>query len=333
MSISNQDILLKCRTICAEVKENILSSEDIIPHQKLPFFVKDYQPQYIKQFGESAVLLYLKHISYLKYIRDSVEEVFDDQSCKKFIFELAKQNFPINKTLYLTIPCILSIANYGVGACHELALSAWINLLEQNCSASLVVISDGERHAHCLVLVGNIQLEIGNAISTFNDYADDVLIVDPLMNYVGPANQYLRSQQDYLIHYDYKNIISVLNISSEDLNFYKKVTAEVIQRLDAKNLEKFIFEPNLPHETATLQKLNDTSSLKFFGNVEKDLRVNALCPISNDTSRQSAVSLMKSLKAGVFMTFKSINYLVIPEINMPSETPDNPSLAEKIKSL
>jgi hypothetical protein len=332
MSKQYSEQLSLCQSICETTKAHVLTSEDIIPPQQLPYFLMGEKPNYIQKFGESAISLYLQHIACLKHIRNEAIEITKDTSYHQFTFESSLPYLSQESIPNFEIPVIMSVAHYGVGACHELALSIWMKLLEQKTPANLIKFrNDRTNYGHAVVLVGNKKPSICDNILSLNKYDDEVLLVDALIGYVGPANKYLSSQRQYLKHFDFKYIEDVLTLSNNEFLFYKKLSDELIKRLDSKPLGQFVFESNVSHETASLEKLNRLSRLRFLGHVDDKIQVNAFCKIQDIADFQAAIALIAQLQAGMFITFKCNTYLIFPGINMPSEIPNTLSLAQRIQ--
>ncbi len=332
MSKQYVERLSLCQAICTETKRQVLASEDIISPQQLPYFLSRDKSKYIQKFGETAVSLYLQHIAYLKYVREAACEILRDTSYKQFTFDASKPYMSQNSTVNFEIPVMLGVAHYGVGACHELAISVLIKLLEQKCPATLIKFRGlSSEYGHCVVLVGDTKPSIGDCITSLNQYGNEIILIDPLIHYVGPANQYLNTQMAYLRHFDFYHLEDVTTITNDALPFYLILSDELKKRMASRLLRPFIFESNLPHETASLEKLNHLSSLKFLGHVDENFQVNAFCTIQDLADLQSACTLIRQLQAGLLMTFKSSAYLVFPGINMPSEKPHEPSLAQRIQ--
>jgi hypothetical protein len=327
-----QDKVAKCQSICVDTKANVLASEDIIPAKHMPYFLMDEKSQYIQKFGESAVSLYLQHIAYLKYIREAACEIIMKDDYKAFTYTNSKPYLSSESIVKLEIPVMLAIAHYGVGACHELALSVWFKILKNNLQACLVKFRGLSSYGHCVVLVGEVTPEKNDNISCLNQYSHDVLLIDPLIAYVGPANQYLNSQQEYLNHFDFQYFEDVLSISTKEIPFYQQLADELIRRLESQSLAKWI-DSNLSYETSTIQKLNQLGPLRFFGHMDENTQINAFCTPKQPSEIQFVISLMHQLQAGIWVTFKSTNYFILPGTNMPSEIARQISLAKKIHHL
>lgn len=317
--------------IKAEVKHQVICSNDIIPRDLMPSLYVDYMPLYQAMFGVNLIQKYLDHSNFASSIRNILSQ------------EAGKITM-----LSPSSTVALAITRYGVGECQEIATFCYDKLIEQKLSnvAFIVLqvpIAQGSKtpQMHCLVLLGDgaLQLRAGSDIKVLNKLPDHVVALDAYLNHVGPANRYLQEQRPYLDQFNYDKII-VCDRPTE-LHFQNQPQVhENVEQLTTMvahahfyrnflnlSLSCFSISALLPcHETALVKCLNAASGLVFAWG-HQDCKVSAYTDVSLSANEEKAKALQETLQAGTFYRQGAQSLFVLHQINA------QPDLGKRITSM
>lgn len=317
-------------SIKAYVKHRVVCSNDLIRRSILPDFLVHLIPFYRLIFGNELINSYLTFITLTKLIRVSI---FNES--KKMLM-----NAQISTSS-------LAVTTFGVGECQEIATLCYNKLMtDSHSNVQFICISAPQTpdrdlpYMHCFVLIGNDELQLKSPcdISELNDLPDHIVALDAYLDYVGPANNYLRDQQTYLEQYQYNHIAVIdrpTSLHYENLPFIKENIEILKERAACQHfyrhfltlsLSCFSIAELLPcHETALVQFLNDSSGLRFsWGHL--DYQVSAYTDVSSEENFAIAKSIQKRLQAGTFYQDSSQRLFVLHGINMQRD------LADKIET-
>lgn len=172
----------------------------------------------------------------------------------------------------------------------------------------------------------------------------DIVVVDPLLNFVGNMSDYLKEQSAYFNQFHYSKITSVLtqNDIQAFASHWDRTKVEVQNLLDyAKNKGLKPYEPrmlDLPlcaysylekteiedkEHTSSIQALNRQGSLRFSGLLHQDYHLDAVAEVKTLEQQDTALRIQEQLQAGNFYHANQHTFFVVPKIN-------GASMAEKI---
>ncbi len=317
--------------IKAEVKHQVICSNDIIPRALMPALYVGYMPLYQAMFGVNLIQHYLDYSNFTSSIRNIMTQEVDKMT-----------------TLSPRSTVALAITRYGVGECQEIATFCYDKLIEQKLSTIAFIvlqapITQGRKtpQMHCLVLLGDdaLQLHAGSDIKVLNQLPDHVVALDAYLNHVGPANRYLQEQRPYLEQFNYDKI-TVCDRPTE-LHFQNQPQVhENIEQLTTMvahahfyrnflnlSLSCFSISALLPcHETALVECLNAASGLVFAWG-HQDCKVSAYADVSLPADEEKAKALQERLQAGTFYRQGAQSLFVLHQINV------QPDLGKRITRL
>ncbi len=331
-----EENLARARHLCEQIKQKTVCSNDIIPRTELPFFPEEITLEVRLRFGQKRYELHETYTGYLAILRTLLHAKAKHEG-------MAAPN----------MSALLAITRLGVGECSELAYLAFYELIKNNHKDAVLIIIEGQPnlhpihpapHRHCLVLLGGCAdtLTAGADFTCFNHLKDNIVVLDPYLNHVGRANQYLATQAAYLQPYAYHRIMKaerVTNIHCQNIkyldtnlinlvNYAHEVGINVFDRSAFMRLPK----RGAVATTALLEALNQHSVLKFNG-MHEDYKVTAIAEVKTEEERTLAESLQNKLQAGVFKSYARQRFFVLREINVQEEHHLGQSLPERIWSL
>lgn len=244
--------------ICKKVKERVVSSNDVIPRAKLPFFYLDEAPFYIKQFGKQRISEYLNHTKASSHIRHrAIELARGLKMSPKFVSSLVS-------------------ASFGLGECEEATnFATSLLLLEHQTDFVLMVIvgipkGSREPYFHALLLIGdskNIKLGKLSLAEFFSRLSPDVVVLDPFLDHCGPANTYLNDQDAYLRHYNFQTIAGITHFSANEASIIRK-----LQNDSQKIVTQMKREGFKPYKNPKRQPRTPTYLIYHHGNSQKQGR-------------------------------------------------------------
>jgi hypothetical protein len=335
-SESHQKNLAHAQGISDQIKQKTVCSEDIIPHIELPFIPFSINLEASLRFGKKRLNTYYEFAKQAGIIRTNL------------LAEAERQGLAVPQ-----ISAAIACTRLGIGECGELAQLAFLTLIKKNQSNVVLVGIEGSAnldpshpkpHQHLLVLFGGetITIKKDTSLLDFNTLDDDVIVLDPYLNHVGQANQYLKEQSAYIATYAYNIIFHVDRVTENHHHNLQYIEGNVRTLLDYAKRNQFhaydrsILE-SLPKRgkvegTALLNALNRYSTLKFEG-THQDYKVNAMTSISTTQDEKLAKKLQSKLSAGSFMKSPWQMFFVLPHINVKETDSPGSSLPDRIQRL
>ena len=323
--------LIIANQIKAEVKHQVICSNDIIARSLMPAIYADYINLYRTIFGAQRVQQYLVHADFLSSVRNLIHQA----SCQAI-------------TQSPRSSASLAIARYGAGECQEIASLCYDKLLAKKLRKVAFIALQAPKcpgritpMVHCLVLLGDdaLRLYADGDIRLLNQLPDHVVALDAYLDYVGPANRYLQEQLPYLNQFKYHKI-AVCDRPSEIHFQNQSHIHENVEKLAMMvahdhfyrnflnlSLNCFSIGLLLPcHETALVECLNAASGL-VFGWGHQELRVTAYTDVSLEADLEKAKALQDTLQAGTFYHQSAKSFFVLHQINV------QPNLGKRITQL
>lgn len=235
MNSRNQDLNL-ATAIVAKIKQAIKSSNDILPRAKTPIFDEKEVVRYRKQYGVNFDNL-LGHLTKIHLIAATIQYI-------------ALQHPKISE-----ITLSLAMIKYGIGEASDLASYAALELLKagkkQNISL-MTFISDSKLKPNdgCLthtIVTYKVKTPNSNQVRELNNVSDDSLVLDPFLNVVCQANQYLNHERvkDFFKTYSYTKIESMMPfdhidpyqvqlMEAESQHLYKEHMIDIVPTANAR---------------------------------------------------------------------------------------------------
>lgn len=221
--------------ILNEVKETAVSSHDILSRVEFPFvgFVEMNQIQ--QKYGQDVLNLYLRYTAEIGKIRRTLDKLIDlDQ-------ELVPNSRQYKKSPNVTAK--LATHALGCGECDEFSTKVSFSLLERQYSnVGLLTIKGkpdlsighGVHYMHQVVILGldseNFvkHVQIGKLLTSFfRKLPKEIVVIDPLINHVGRAKDYLQDCHKYLTHYEYSSISNGISFPKEHLPDIAQINRQV----------------------------------------------------------------------------------------------------------
>jgi hypothetical protein len=314
--------------VMREVKNKIISSNCIIPKVELPFVDPTEHKLNIQRFGKTV------YDSYMAY-QVSVNSI------RKSIMSIASKMFEQYTSIWA-----FAITEFGVGECHENASLACVELMKkQQKNISMVLISSPVHaktkldYHHVFVLFGPVNHEHlkFQDLNVLSELPEDVIVIDPFLNCVVPAYQYIESQKQYLEIYKFNKIsqidaipeMSPLELFQQD-NIVKKI-ASIGRGSGLSFFKKPEVHPDsLPFQLDMLEPIEDTliaiclktqCQLAFqFGHF--NYHVHAFAKIDSIEDAEKASQVQRSLHSGYFYKEHQQNFFVLNRINTANKQSD-----------
>lgn len=310
-------------SIKAQVKHKVICSNDIIPRASMPALYEHLIPLYKAIFGSQLIEQYLAHSRLTALIRTTILD-----EAQKFI----------QTALHSTVA--LSITDYGIGECQEIASLCYHKLIARSennvqfvCIAAPKKIGQEIPYAHCLIVIGDDknQLKSPCHINALYELPEHMVVLDAYLDYVGPAKRYLQDQQAYLKQFNYHQIIvndRPTSLHHQNITLIHENTEKLKARVACQHfyrhfltlpLSSFSISELLPcHETALIQFLNDASGLNFSWG-HNDYQVSAYANVSTEADYETAKTIQNRLQAGSFYLGNSQRLFVLHGINMQAD--------------
>ena len=321
------------RTICKEIKLEAVCSNDIIPRNEMPVITEAMIPDVKRRFGSDKVDAYIRHMYYL----DSARKITALAS------ESLRMIGPIPSAA-------IAVARLGVGECGELSTLAFIKLIELGRQDVAIVAVEGQRNElhrtnsrfnHAFILLGINDdrdcLKESGDIRQLNALSRNIVILDPFLNHVGRAADYLNDQSAYVAPFGYDKVVSFDRATQDHIDNCPLIENNARQLIaDAETKGVFPFDrslcdlplannPSLKknrcEDTTFLRGLKARSGLPFWGMTDKTCYVDAVVEIHSDNEAATAKGIQDRLGAGCFYTGldqrgRDQRFFVIPGINV-----------------
>lgn len=316
------------REIVKIICDKMTTSHNIISKEDLPFLYADEIEKYKKQYGH-LMAIYLEHQVKTDYMR-------------QLILEIASKITPY----FLSIAALV-ITEFGLGECHESATLAMYHLLKaKQENIAILMIQTNEhsitkkKYGHVFVLLGvtpDMLPKENNDISILNTLPNEVIVIDPFLNSVLPANQYLMTESVYLNLFEYNHISEITyysSMSQEKLAQQDFLISKVKEKCVQARLEDYQIEEHNKHcnlfDIETLEPCEDTlmmkclkqgAELRFqFGH--KNYNLHAFAQINSAEDEEKAALMQQKLKAGYIYQQSQHSYFVLHHINHPGPLSD-----------
>ena len=315
------------RTICEEIKLEAVCSNDIIPRNEMPVITEAMIPDVKRRFGSDKVDAYIRHIYYL----DSARR----------ITALASESL---RMIGPTSSAAIAVARLGVGECGELSTLAFIKLIELGRQDVAMVAVEGKRNTlhptlsrfnHAFILLGINDrdcLKESGDIQQLNALSRNIVILDPFLNHVGRAADYLNDQSAYVALFGYDKVVSFQMVTQDHIDNCPLIENNARQLIaDAETNGVFPFDRSLCdlplannrslkknrcEDTTLLRGLKARSGLPFWGMTDKTCYVDAVVEIHSDNEAATAKGIQDRLGAGCFYTGRDQRFFVISGINV-----------------
>ena len=297
--------------IVATIRSQVICSNHIIPKEEMPFFNPIARVQNVQRFGDKKYSAFVDYQQKLNEVREFV---------KKACSEMMEN--------YLSVSA-LAITEFGVGECHENATLALNHLLLRDKKDVAMVLIKSPKHAqtekvyhHVFVLFGFKEGMLPQeplSIGHLNGLSDDVVVIDPYLDCVVPANQYTAQQQKYLKTFGFNQIVNVHAYSSmekECLAQQQTFVEKVKQRCLALGLKPYFDLKNLEacEDTMMAKAIKASTSLPFqFGHW--DFNLHAFAEVKSPEDIEEAKRLQQTLKTGYMHQQSSKSFFVMHNIN------------------
>ncbi len=202
MHHTHQDNQSFAQKVCDEVKKNVMCSNDIISRQELPFWHQNAVLDYKNKFGDTQLNELWRYMQTVHCMR-------------QFLQQLAHSSSTITRP---NAAGDLAITHLGFAECGELAHLVFLKLIEHGCQPCILMLENKKRYEewehnpnirtyiHSVVILGDDKGYLDDQVSSFNTLPEEVVIIDPFLQYVGPAKTYFKDKIDYLQHFHFDPI-------------------------------------------------------------------------------------------------------------------------------
>lgn len=297
--------------ILTRVKAKLLSSQDILPKDIFPFHDPSLEPFYHLAFGKK-----FKQLQKQQHLLSKAREIFHS---------LAKKHL---RHSFVSSACV-AISEFGVGECQEASTLAYWYLLQQGYkNVSVVAIEsppnplerNHRQNVHCFLLlnVPKDPLELGE-LQHLNHLPPHYLILDPFLNTLTPAKNFLEEQKKYLQVLNFQTIAAVQDLHEVPTHIIHEIKTNVSILLEQAAILGFRpkFNPSTLkpcHETMLIKALNDHSGLRFdWGH--QDYLIDAYAPLHNDEDIEKAKSIQQTLGHGKIRYLHDQGFFVLRHLN------------------
>lgn len=263
--------LALAQSVMKELKQEVLSTHDIISDVEMPEFFEDEESNYIKKFGKEKINAYKAYLDFSNVIRSN-EEFYRELS------SLQQKHVPApGMTLYL------ANAMSGFGVCADTSAMAIMKLMNSGCKATIYSLvlkgykstANGvEPFVHSILVVGDDAglLQSKCSLDVFKKLSDECVLVDSLQGIVGKANKIAEISKGYVEAFHLNEIVSVTTIDPVTMKGTMDIIAKNAVELSKKFTQKI--EQAYPGVLKSLlQKYGSqptkTKAPSFFNTVEK----------------------------------------------------------------
>lgn len=200
-----EDDLKLADELVKSANQTMTSSHSIISAQALPFLAFWDIGRVTQRFGAARMERYLSHIKESRKIRMTLNQLL--ATCPTGRAGLYEKSLTLS----------LATSRFGIGECGEMSNYCVRELIKRGrTDFALVTLlanpkerSGGEYYHQVLILGDSRALRNRGAVAMLNTLPKGVLILDPLIQYAGPANTYLREQRAYVERFGYHTLLRV----------------------------------------------------------------------------------------------------------------------------
>ncbi|NBX84334.1 MAG: hypothetical protein EBQ95_01840 [Gammaproteobacteria bacterium] len=311
------------------------SSHDIIPRQLMPTISLLEIPRRREQFGDAAMRLYLSHLAFCRQIQSILTQTIHQSDAFSRLSLL-----------------MITMYKMGVGESHALVTMMYTELVKLRFVNffSVMLLNPVTEKGHAIILIGEHLVKTGDVFpAQFLQLSDDVILVDPLLSFIGQANQYAVLKADYLSKFNYTQIMAVQPGTLDHLSFIRSAERradELVAELKTRyGLTPFISKSLLSlaktgydcqdvtivKDAPILTELRKTE-LDFFGVQKPNQEMDAVCSADSRLEVLKASGLAQKISIGRFHQYKDQHrFFIIPNVNSPEVYDDivqkmNPSV-------
>ena len=200
------------KKVVKEIKETVVSSDDIISSIELPIMRLDSIAEYIEKFGLVKISEKMQHAQFSSQVRDGLmkdEFAALQHSGKKHLIS----------TLYVAVTMM------GIGECADTSNLATMLLCLKGCTdpLNLIVLEgkkpDGSIFGHVMVIIGKTDPISSTekallGINAFLQLDNECVFIDPLLGLFGQANKihHISDEMAYLSTYSINRIQEIQTI-------------------------------------------------------------------------------------------------------------------------
>ena len=324
ISMQNQNVIVN-ETMLADMMHQIVShttsSHDIIPRQLMPTISLVEIPQRREQFGDATMNLYLSHIEFCRQLQTILTTI-------------------INQSDAFSRLSLLMITMYkmGVGESHALVTMMYTELLKLRFTnfSSVMLYNPIAEKAHAVLLIGDTSIKKGDAFpAKFTQLSDDIILIDPLLSFIGRANVYAAQKRDYLSQFNYNKIMAVQPATLDHLSFIRTAERradELVAELKTRyGLTPFVSKSLLSlaktgydcrdvtivQDAPILEELRK-SELDFMAIQRPNMDIDAVCTADSRLEVLKASGLAQKISTGRFYNNREQHrFFVIPKVNSP----------------
>jgi hypothetical protein len=252
--------------------------------------------------------LYLRYTEEVGRIRKELDKLIDSDQ------ELAPNSRQYKKSPNVTAK--LAAHALGCGECDEFSTKVTFSLLERQYSnVGLLTIKGkpdlsighGIHYMHQVVILGldsetfRKHVQIGKLLTSFfTKLPKEAIVIDPLINHVGRAKNYLQDCKKYLTPYEYSRISHGISFPKEHLPDIAQINRQVEilkEQLLSSGIKPFSIEDNESlKETSIEQKevLIEESPDKTDGKQRMHSFFKKGLPVSNNGSKKQSDTLIQA---------------------------------------
>lgn len=313
------------RDLMHQITDKALSFNDIIPRKEVPYLKTSELRTYSERYGSQIVNLYLS-------MRDYSDEI--DRTIKYLLKNMLSFNIVPSFVFSLIL---MTRYKMGIADTPELIIMMNYELLKHQLIDQSAVILTNNIHSsiHTILLLNEPDIKVGNNfIHQFASYPPTSIIIDPILNYVGPANQYYEINHDFLNKFQFTKVLEVTPSDPTDLSTFIDIDAhsqELVQSLIESNIRPFMSKALLPllktgfacSDAVILENSQELSNLQasypemnFSGLKHKNGSIDAFCLTNDRVSVSTALNISRHLGKGSFYNNSNQQrFFVIPQIN------------------
>jgi hypothetical protein len=322
--MQNQNVIVN-ETMLTDMMHQIvshsISSNDIIPRQLMPTVSLFEISSRREQFGDAAMDLYLSHLEFCRQIQSILTQI-------------------INQSDAFSRLSLLMITMYkmGVGESHALVTMMYTELLKLRFInfSSVMLLNPVLAKGHAVLVMGDNLVKTGDTFpAKFAQLSDDVLVVDPLLSFVGRANQYAVQKADYLSKFNYTQIKAVQPATLDHLTFIRSAERRA-DALVAELKTRYGLTPFIPKRLLSLAKtgydcrdvtiVQDApiltelrkTELDFFAIQRPNQQMDAVCAADSRLEVLKASGLAQKILTGRFHHYQDQHrFFIVPNVNSP----------------
>ncbi len=312
-----QERLEVCASICQDIVRKTISSNDLFPHRGVSFSNFIRLSLNVSKFGEIRFNLLANYLANYHQITQCIKEFFKTHP-SEYAIQIAS----------------LAMLRMGVGESNILCNGVFLQLVKNHpeFNFGLISIKNQSQEKHYFILIAEEMPEIGeNYAHALSTLPEDAIVIDPFLNYVGPANHYCEAHHEFLSYHGYEQILDIhakTIYTPEQFAFLEEQCERTFQFLKSKNIHGFLsrefLDLALTGYSCTQRKVKSdarliahlkTTSLPFFGMYEERTKqLDAVSEITTPEQQAIAQSIQGTLHAGCFFVADKKSFFVIPAI-------------------